>query len=372
MPAARNHTLDHIKAIACLTIVCHHLAFYGPMTDVLRPVLPALLQWLDVYGRMAVQVFLVLGGYLAAAALAPQGQGSDTPPHTLWSKRFVRLCLPYCAALIVALLVNESVRYAGFDHASVSANPSWSSVLAHLLLVQSIGGWEALSAGVWYVAIDFQLYALCVLWFWLSSRATAWPWLGKAGVLVLAALSLWHWNLDSSWDNWALYFVGAYALGMMAWWAAHSPQRNQRWLWVLAIAALGAVALQMAWRDRIALATVSALVLAMGGQVRWPTALRGMQLAPLAWIGQRSYSIFLIHFPVSLLVNACVHLLWPDSVAMNTLGVLLAIGLSIAAGAVLYAWTEHPRASWKRLHLWQLTALSAGMAALAANTYASS
>ena len=43
MPAARNHTLDHIKAIACLTIVCHHLAFYGPMTDVLRPVLPALL-----------------------------------------------------------------------------------------------------------------------------------------------------------------------------------------------------------------------------------------------------------------------------------------------------------------------------------------
>ena len=82
MPAARNHTLDHIKAIACLTIVCHHLAFYGPMTDVLRPVLPALLQWLDVYGRMAVQVFLVLGGYLAAAALAPQGQGSDTPPHT--------------------------------------------------------------------------------------------------------------------------------------------------------------------------------------------------------------------------------------------------------------------------------------------------
>ena len=70
MPAARNHTLDHIKAIACLTIVCHHLAFYGPMTDVLRPVLPALLQWLDVYGRMAVQVFLVLGGYLAAAAKA--------------------------------------------------------------------------------------------------------------------------------------------------------------------------------------------------------------------------------------------------------------------------------------------------------------
>lgn len=122
----------------------------------------------------------------------------------------------------------------------------------------------------------------------------------------------------------------------------------------------------------MALATVAALVLAMGGQMRWPTALRDLQLAPLAWIGQRSYSIFLIHFPVSLLVNACVHLPWPDSVAMNTLGVLLAIGLSIAAGAVLYAWTERPRASCKRLHLWQLTALSAGMAALAASTYASS
>ena len=76
MPAARNHTLDHIKAIACLTIVCHHLAFYGPMTDVLRPVLPALLQWLDVYGRMAVQVFLVLGLIGAVTSIAGHYVGS--------------------------------------------------------------------------------------------------------------------------------------------------------------------------------------------------------------------------------------------------------------------------------------------------------
>lgn len=61
------------------------------------------------------------------------------------------------------------------------------------------------------------------------------------------------------------------------------------------------------------------------------------------------------------------------SMALATVAALvLAIGLSIAAGAVLYAWTERPRASCKRLHLWQLTALSAGMAALAASTYASS
>lgn len=61
---SRNTALDQIKAVACLLIVCHHLAFYGPMADALRPVLPGLLTWLDDYARMAVQIFLVLGGYL--------------------------------------------------------------------------------------------------------------------------------------------------------------------------------------------------------------------------------------------------------------------------------------------------------------------
>jgi hypothetical protein len=46
------------------------------MSDVAHPVMPDLLDWLYEYARMAVQIFLVIGGFLAAASLAPHGPGA--------------------------------------------------------------------------------------------------------------------------------------------------------------------------------------------------------------------------------------------------------------------------------------------------------
>ncbi|MDH5857695.1 acyltransferase family protein [Lampropedia aestuarii] len=360
---SRNTALDHIKAVACLLIVCHHLVFYGPMADVLQPYLPGLMAWLDEYARMTVQVFLVVGGYWAAAALAPQGGAKDLPFLPTLSKRFVRLSLPYCAALVIAIIVNELVREMGFEHDSVSATPTWDSVIAHMLLLHSIAGYESLSAGVWYVAIDFQLYALCLLWLYWCKRQRYWSGLGQVGIVVATALSLCLWNRNSDWDIWALYFFGAYGLGMMAWWSVHSAQRQQRLLWVAMIAVLGATALWLDWRDRIALAVASAGVLVLLPYLRWPTALRHLPLQPLTWIGQRSYSIFLIHFPVCLLVNASVHSLWPGDVLANCLGVVAAVLLSIAAGGVLHAWTERGSISWPKLQRWQIGLVMTGLMA---------
>lgn len=359
----RNFSIDHIKALACLSIVLHHLAFYGPMADVLQPIAPALVNGLIEYGRMAVQVFLVLGGYLSACSLAPQGQARAIQWWTPISQRFVRLSLPYSAALMVALVVNETVGALGFTHYSVSATPTWDAVLAHLLLLQSIGGWESISAGVWYVSIDFQLYALCAVWLWLSTQQKRCAWLGQAGVVAGTAASLWLWNLDSDLDIWALYFLGAYGLGMMAWWATHAPQRSQRALWVVLIAVLGGIALSVAWRERIALSLVMALVLAIGGNVRWPAQWQAWECKPLTWIGKRSYSIFLIHFPMCLLVSAEIYGSWPHSVIANALGIVLALALSLASGTVLYEWTEHPKATWQRLHGWYLAVVSTGFLA---------
>lgn len=363
--STRNFTIDHIKAIACLLIVGHHLAFYGPMSDVLRPALPHFLSWMDAYARMAVQVFLVLGGFFAAAVLAPQSAATPTAFWPALSKRFLRLSLPYCAALVMAIVVNETVRGLGFVHDSVSATPSALSLLAHLLLLHSIAGFESLSAGVWYVAIDFQLFALSLLWLWLCRKANSWTGWGPVGIGVATAASLWVWNLNPDLDIWAVYFMGAYGLGMMAWWATHCPQRAQRVLWIVLIALLGMSALALQWRDRIAVATACALLLAVGGNVRWPEALRNFQITPLSWIGQRSYSIFLIHFPMCLLVNAEFQSAWPNSMLANSLGMLMAVLLSIAAGAALYECTENTRANWQRLRHWHVGVLSTGaMAAL--------
>ncbi|ARU04588.1 hypothetical protein CCO03_07795 [Comamonas serinivorans] len=364
----RNLWIDQAKGLACLLIVAHHLAFYGPMADQVWPAVPAFMNWLYEYARMAVQIFLVLGGYLCAAALAPSGHMAPRKPLLpLLLKRYLRLSLPFCVALLVAILVNEGVRAAGFVHDSVSAEPSVVQVLAHLLLLHTLGGWESLSAGVWYVAIDFQLYALCAGWLWLAHALSADHGpsrLAQAGVVVATCLSLWHWNRDADLDVWAIYFVGAYGLGMMAWWAGHAPEQRERHRWVGAIAFATGLALCLEWRTRIALAGVGALVLATSRDWPWPARLRAWRWSPLAWLGTRSYSVFLIHFPMCLLVNAVWAALWPQGVLTNALGLGVAIALSVAAGQVLYQTVESRSISWRKLLGWQMGALGLGALAM--------
>ena len=65
--------INVLKAGAAQLIVLHHLAFYGPMSDHVQPMWPALIDWLGDSARIAVQVFLVIGGFLAAKSLAPAG-----------------------------------------------------------------------------------------------------------------------------------------------------------------------------------------------------------------------------------------------------------------------------------------------------------
>jgi len=335
-PAQRLPGVDALKGLGSVLIVWHHLAFYGPMSDVVHGAAPALMDWLYSYARMAVQVFLVLGGFLAAYSLAPEGGASFRQPLRLILQRYRRLALPLVVAVLITVLVAAMVR-PWLPHGSVPGSPSLWQLLAHLFLLQDLVGQDALSAGIWYVAIDFQLFAITVLILTLV-RGERHRWL----VLALAAASLLLFNRHTGFDTTGLYFFGAYALGMLAWWASRS-ERSVRWL--LAIAGLGAVALLLDFRGRLLVAVGVALVLVWMQRSPWPQ--RWLQQTWVLRLGQMSYSVFLIHFPVCLLVNAVVTHFWPVQLAANALGMLAAFGLSLLAGDALYRWVESPRARWR-------------------------
>lgn len=338
----RLHGIDTLKGIACVLIVWHHLAFYGPMSDVVHTVVPGLTGWLYDYGRMAVQVFLVVGGFLAASSLAPEGSAAFTQPGRLMLHRYRRLVPPYLVALAVCVLVAALVR-PWFAHPSVPAAPTWVQVVAHVLLLQDVLGQEALSAGVWYVAIDFQLFAISVMIFAFAHKLQQrWPQvparLGVGLMLMLGAASLFFFNRHADLDVMALYFLGSYTLGMLAFWASRAASQAQRAQWLLAIALIGGAALLLDFRGRIALALLVAL-----GLVWLQTSAVARQWREPLWLsklGQISYSVFLIHFPVCLLVNAVVSFFWPTQLMANALGLLAAFLLSLLAGAALYRSVE--------------------------------
>src|SRR5690349_21365237 len=149
--------INLLKAVAAQLIVLHHLAFYGPMADHARPLMPDLFDWLAGDARIAVQVFLVIGGFLAVKSLAPRGLPQPSNPLSAIWRRYIKLAPPFVIATLLAALAS-ALASAWMTHDSISAPPSVQQVVAHVFLLHGVLGYESLSAGAWYVAIDFQLY----------------------------------------------------------------------------------------------------------------------------------------------------------------------------------------------------------------------
>lgn len=335
-PAARMALIDTLKGGASQLIVLHHLAFYGPMSDTALVLAPDLIAWLYDYGRMAVQVFLVMAGFLAARGLAPAGVLLAEAPLALLGRRYLSLVLPFVAALLIAI-VSAALARGLMDHHSLPEAPGIAQFFAHALLVHNIVGADALSAGVWYVAIDFQIFALLLGLLYLARRLGERWGDARAFALLLVGVAggaaLFVFNRNPDFDIWGIYFFGSYALGVFAYWA--SQQGRARW-WVLAMLAAGVLALLLEYRLRIAVALVVAVVLALtqGSRTFWrPSRLWG-------WLGQISYSVFLVHFSVCMLVNALVQHIDAESPGFNLFGMFVAWVLSVAAGALFYRHVE--------------------------------
>ncbi|MBI4989559.1 MAG: acyltransferase [Rhodocyclales bacterium] len=346
-----NHTsrlpvVDALKAIASQLIVLHHLALYGPMSDIAYDLVPGLIEWLANHARIAVQVFLVVGGFLSARSLAALGSHAIGLPLLLVWKRYCRLAIPFMMAMLLAVAC-AAVARALLPLDSTPAAPGLLQLIAHLLLIQNLLDFEALSAGVWYVAIDFQLYSLMVALLWLAGIG------GTAGhrrlaiVLVsgLGIASLLYFNRITAWDDWGLYFFGAYALGALAFWASESKLPL---VW-LALTTAGVVAaLLLDFRSRIVVALFAAVLLGLTLQTRRP--LHPAAARQLSFLGDISYSVFLVHYPVSLVFNALFGRLAPESPGLNVLGLLLAWGACIPAGTLFHRQVELPAMAWLSRH----------------------
>ena len=296
-PSNRLPLIDAFKAIAAQLIVLHHLASYGPLSVAARQLVPGTADWLFDYGRMAVQVFLVIGGFLAARGLSASGQALAGSPLPLIWKRYVRLVIPYLAAIAFAIACS-AIAHHWIDDPAIPARATFKQWLAHAFMLQNLLGFNALSAGLWYVAIDFQLFALMALLLWAGHRR----YLAPALVLGVAASSLFWFNRDQSWDHWALYFFGSYGLALC-------------------------VALALGFGRR------------SGVLESWPN------VRPLAFLGRISFSIFLVHFPIYLLANTLFVKLGLTTPGAAMLGILGAWAASIAGGTLFYRWVESPAAS---------------------------
>jgi len=355
----RSEVIDLFKAFACVLIVWHHLALYGPMSDVVYQSAPDLISMLFDYGLLAVEVFLVVGGYLNAKSWTRALTQAEFKIFSRIGMRYQRLVIPLLAALSFTVAVTALVR-PYFDHSSLSDAPTPLKVMAHIFLLQDVMYVEAFSAGVWYVAIDFQLFVMALL---CAALAHRWQTLTQRGSVIRKAIGMWMvltlgslfvWNLNPLGEVWGTYFFCAYGLGLcVGSWRSTGFKINHRIL-ALFIFLLGGLAWVYEPRIRLAVAVAVAILLALYEA----TDCRPLPRMKAAWIqalSNASYAIFLIHFGVSLVVSAVVFTHWSESVPANALGMLTSFSLSLLLGACLHAHIEKQTPNWKRWLQWAAT-----------------
>ena len=351
---SKNHFLliDFLKVFAALLIILHHLSNYGQMAEDARQFLPGVMTWLFEYGRYAVQIFLVMGGYLAAQSLTRTRDIRN--PRTalkLIFNRYLRLFAPYVVALLITILCAWVARFWVQDE-FVGESETLGQFLAHLFFLQGILGLDSISAGAWYVAIDWQLYAVLAIMLGMFPGFRSLIWVST----ILIVASLLYFNRLSDYENYFIYFIGSYGLGVLAQLAKNDVDPAANRLARILIIIIGLVILVTSfdhlWVRNILAYCVAIALIVWGGRAYKDEKHAKMHnlVFSILWGSRRSYCAFLLHFSFILLANT-LYIAWGmdqrHDGAMALAMMFLALVASWVAANYLYRLVEVPSRHFK-------------------------
>jgi len=347
--------IDGLKVFAAQIIVLHHCVSYGQLALATSLQLPNLSSILFDYGRYAVQVFLVMAGYLAAQSAEKtiaihrfnnSASGAKLVMQ-LAIRRYLRLVGPYIVALLITIVCAALARQWSADE-YIGQPETIAQVLAHLFLLQGLLGYDSISAGVWYVAIDWQLFtALAVIYAVFQGQMLR---IGVMSILIVA--SLLYFNRHASFEDSFIYFIGSYGLGVLAYWASglnaiqiRVNQISAKKILVAITCILLLSALHSVWlRNYLALGIAFLLLYAGNRAYSHPQA---WLASAMQWASARAYCAFLIHFAFILLANTALLAFHVESPAVAVAAIGLVSVLSWIAANYLYRLVELPIGRWR-------------------------
>jgi peptidoglycan/LPS O-acetylase OafA/YrhL len=303
MRAQRISGLDGIRGLAALFVVVNHIflrAFPGYPVDHA----PFWAAWF-IYGRFAVVVFIVLSGF--SLALSPARHGWRLDGVSRFAERRARRILPaYWAALAFSLAVAWLV----FPQPGQGV-PGVKSVLVNGLLVQNVVGAPSPNRAFWSMAVEAQLYLLFPLLVLMVRRWSAVMMLASA-TIVVSAVQLFGphtFVIQSPPDLGALFALGILTAGIVR---ASRARRSLPWGWLSlgAVApVLGLIRVQgsvwtldhLFWVD-LALGPAIACLLAALATGHAVPLNRLLATRPIRSLGLSSYSLYLTHAPIVVIV----------------------------------------------------------------------
>ncbi len=349
---ARFAGLDGLRAIAVLTVIAFHLA---------PGALPG--------GYLGVDLFFVISGFLITALLLREHDKLGRIRLVDFWRRRARRLLPALGVLLLAccsaaLLLGGNV-LVGLGRQVLGAatfSSNWLSIAGgHSYFTESN---PELFRNLWSLAVEEQFYLVWPLALLaLLLVPSRWVRVGIVAALAVGSIAAMALLYLPGGDATRVYYgtdthafglaIGAVLAIASQTWSAQ-PLAWPRWLRAtlptLGLAAVGGLlALSASMRDDApfayqgGLALVSMLTaLAIAGAVMPDSPLgRGLDVQPLRWIGERSYGLYLWHWPVFVLLMAALPDLPPEGLTGWALGGI-AFAVTVPAAALSYRFVEQP------------------------------
>jgi peptidoglycan/LPS O-acetylase OafA/YrhL len=344
--------LDGLRAFAVIVVILYHLS-PGEV----------------VGGYLGVDVFFVISGFLITALLLREKASTGTIRLGYFWRRRARRLLPALAVLVLACCTaawaiggNVLVDLARQVLGAATFSSNWLAIAGHRSYFDDTA--PELFRNLWSLAVEEQFYLvwpLAILLLvlvrkrWL--RLTIVAVLGVASALTMVLLYVPGADATRVYYGTDTHSFGLAAGAVLAvisqrwsslplWWS-----RSSRWLLpalgTLALAALVAAAILMpadapiVYQGGLAVVAVLTLVTILGAFVPGSWLGRALDVAPLRWIGERSYGLYLWHWPVFVLVVAALpH--WPRLGAAGWALGGIALAITGAAAALSYRFVERP------------------------------
>ena len=315
--------LDGIRALAVSAVLLYHQN----------------IAWLPG-GFLGVEVFFVLSGYLITSLLLSEARSTGTVNlKAFWLRRARRLLpalyllLAVCLTYALIFLPSEVTRLRGDAVAALFYVTNWWSIFDHKSYFEIVGR-PSLFQHLWSLAVEEQFYVLWPPLFvfaiarWRERRILVTV-LGGAAISTILMALLFQPGIDPS----RVYFgtdtraaellIGAalafvWEPGMPRKWSGRLMGRLHGWLdtnrWASAVleisgmATLGAIFVAymrvsefspFLYRGGfllVALSTAGLIASVVNQRTKYVS--RALGVAPLRWIGLRSYGIYLWHWPV--------------------------------------------------------------------------
>jgi peptidoglycan/LPS O-acetylase OafA/YrhL len=349
-PPARIERFDELTAArgfaACFVVLYHVNAYTGGFLAQLFPPLD--------YGPLAVDFFFVLSGFVLTHVYRDAWLAGAYSHFGFLLKRFARVWPLHLATLLgVAMLIVVGSRFGLIPE----WRPTAYSFVMNLLMLHATGlvselDWNQPSWSIsaeWCAYVAFPLFLVAVAGLrGLGARIIA-SFVLFGICLVLARLVL-HADLMELTTNFGvLRIVPSFFAGVVLRYVLDQPatqvgavaaQRITPALWIVLAVALAAGFFGAPNATFWPLILVGILLLALRGRAAAPGLLRA---APLIWLGDVSYALYLVHAPTLMLVFGLGGKLLHVSSPLGLTGLGLA-GFALALGTahIAHVLIERP------------------------------